>query len=236
MKKTIMFVLIIVLLVIAYFVMFQSLNIGSFKIESIEGIKKLDETLQEEIMVATEKTARTYPNEVQTLKEASKKLVIAKNNYEKINKSGELGVIQVKVYKIEYLWTILGNYAKDHNLKAKFELIGTNQKDIYDLGFELIGDYEDIVDYLSDVEKNDAFNFKITEFALEPYTKIYTTEIKKNQNTQSNENTSQKIVQNPYEETKKNTETADTTVASEYDPINLVATFKVKNVGIELGE
>lgn len=244
MKKTIMFVLIVILLVIAYFLIFQSLSIGNFTIQSIEGIKKLDEDLNSEITIATEKTAKTYPSEVQNLNVASKNLVMAKKEYEKINKSGELGVIQVKTYKIEYLWTKLGNYAKNRNVKATFDLNKTNTDNLYDINFTLKGDYEDIVNYLSDIENDDSFSFKITEFQLVPYTKIYTSDIKKFQtntnseetteSTETKQNTSQTIVELPYEETKTNTETEDSTVASEYDPINLVATFKVKNVGIEL--
>lgn len=239
MKKTIMFLSIAILLIIAYFIIFQSLTIGKVTIQSIGEIKNLDEKLKDKISIATEKTAKDYPKEVQNLNSATKELLTAKSDYEKVNKSGELGIIQIKTYKIEYLWTTLGNYAKKRNVNATFDILKNDQTNSYDISFKIIGDYQDIVDYISDVERDDSFSFKIAEFQLIPDTNIYTTKFEK-YNTSTSETTTEKnktteVTQElPYEGIKTNTETTDTTVTSEYDPINLVATFKVKNIGIEL--
>ena len=48
--------------------------------------------------------------------------------------------IQLKKYKIHYLWTILGNYRKDAGVRSlTLDLKSTASKDVYDLQFTSVG-------------------------------------------------------------------------------------------------
>ena len=245
MKKIIISILIVILIVIAYFMIFGTFKIGNISIKNIDDIKALDEELKEEIAIANQKTSQEYISEVDKLKNSVKSLTKTKEKYEQYNTQGELGAVELKTYKIEYLWAVIGQYAKKRNTTLTLDLLEASIPDAYNLKFTLLGDYTDIVDFLSDIEDDDSFDFKISNFNLEPYTKVVTkTEIdykseivtvdpKLEAVTPETEKitTTQKI--NPYDDIEIVKETEDETVASSYNPRQLVATFQINDVRID---
>ncbi len=238
MKKIIISIFIVILIVIAYFMLADTFKIGNFSIKNIKDIQALDEQLNKEIINANKKITQEYANGLQTLKNSIEDMAIAKEKYETYNEQGELGLIQINSYKIEYLWAIIGQYAKDRNTQLTLDLVENGEDNLYNLNFTLIGDYTDIIDCMSDIEDDDSFDFKITNFEMKPYTQVYTrTEVEYNENqvvvnTDPDKTT---IIDktSPYDETLTIQEADDTTVASSYNPKRLIATFQVENVGIQ---
>ena len=121
----------------------------------------------------------------------------------------ELGLIKVKEYKIEYLWAIIQNYARDEGIQIKLDLIENGANDLYNINITAKGHYQYITNFIEKVERDDTLDFKIEDFKLTPIT---TTTSTGNSNNGQN-STTQKV-------------TADTT--------NLQATFTIKNVKIVL--
>jgi len=242
MKKVIISILIVILIVIAYWMMAQNFKIGNFSIQNIKGIQALDEQLNQEIATAKQKTSQEYVSEVETLRTAIKDMATAKQKYEEYNVQGDLGLIQIKTYKVEYLWAIIGQYAKKRNTQLTLDLVSAGGDNLYDLNFTLIGDYTDIINCLSDIEDDDTFNFKITNFAMEPYRKNYTkTEIQYNES--RTDSVTEQVTEdlttitttkvNAYDGIETIQEIEDTTQATAYDPKRLVATFQIEDVGIQ---
>lgn len=241
MKKVIISIIILILIVIAYWMMALNFRIGNFSIQNIKGIQALDETLNQEIATANKKTAQEYVAEVENLKTSIKDMVTAKQKYEEYKEQSEFGLIQVKTYKVEYLWATIGQYAKRRNTQLTLDLIETPGDSLYDLNFTLIGDYTNIINCISDIEDDDTFDFKITNFTMEPYRKDYIkTETQyKDSYTESitlNEQTNETVVTEKitaYDGIEKIEETDNTTEATAYDPKRLIATFQIEDVGIQ---
>jgi len=245
MRKVIISILIVILIVIAYLLLFGNFQVGNISIKNINDIKALNEQLEQEIVAVNQKISQEYANQLKQLKTAIDDLKIQKEQYEKYNVQGEEGIVQIDTYKIEYLWAIIGQYAKNRNVVLTFNLL-EGEAGLYNLNFELIGDYTDIINFLSDIENDDSFNFKIANFNLGPYTKTIT----KIQTESIYETSTQVIPQNvpnktpeqtiitemelPYDNVETVTEVEDETVASSYNPKRLMATFQIYNVGIEL--
>lgn len=120
MKKILMSALIVLLLILSYFLIWQGINI--FNIKSVNEIKYASQKLDEDLNNAKELDAQTYPNKYQELEDAISELKKSKQEYE--NKSrytsedAKIGAVEIKTYKIHYLWTVLGNYRKEDNLKS----------------------------------------------------------------------------------------------------------------------
>lgn len=120
MKKILISVLIVLLLILSYFLIWQGINI--FDIKSMKEIKYASQKLDDDLNDAKELDTQTYPNEEEELKKAIENLKTSKQEYESKVKysTGEtnIGALEIKTYKIHYLWTVLGSYRKEENVKS----------------------------------------------------------------------------------------------------------------------
>ena len=246
MKKIIISILIIVLGVIAYLMIGNNFQIGSLSINNISEIKALDEQLQQGISVANEKIKLDYEDQLNKLKTSIEQLTSVKEKYEQYNIEEKLETVEIKKYKIEYLWAIIGQYAKQRNTKLTLNIAEVPDSELYNLNFTLVGEYVDIVNCLSDIEDDDSFNFKIENFVMKPYTKLITTEeidyydselddkeISRTAYDSALESESTTTKNKPYDSVEVITETEDKTKATLYNPKQLIASFTVNDVGID---
>lgn len=215
MKKFLISVLVILLAVLTYFMVMRNISIASWKSKSIQDIKNLNSDLDEQINTAKQINNQEYPQSIENLETSIKNLELAKEKYENkvkyISENVELGVVEIKEYKIERLWIVLENYAKEEGIELKLDVVATASADVYDLDITLVGEYMGIMDFIYDIEKDDTLGFKILNFRLEPYSTTTTT----NSTNVKGEDDSAKIT--------------TTTV----DVNKLKATFKIEGVGIE---
>lgn len=234
MKKILISVLIILLLILSYFVLAK--GIGFLKIKSINDIKNASDNLENSFNEANELSNKTYPTEVEALESAIKQLKISKREYDNKNLYSEeensLGTIEIKTYKIHYLWTILGNYRKDREIQSlTLDLKSTEIKDVYDLEFTLVGSYTRITDFLYDIENDEELNFEIKDFSISSETKTTQTNNTNNnvEQTDNNQNNQDNQGNGNAQNTQQNTNTQQSG-----DPNALQAKFTVESVGITL--
>lgn len=212
MKKILISILIILLSVLTYFFIFDDIKIKDWQNKNFDNIKALDETLYKRIDDAIELNNQEYPESIENLETSIENLEIAKEKYEnKLNyiaENVELGVVQVKEYKIERLWIALQKYAKKENVELKLDILDSSKSGVYDLNITLVGEYMGIMDFIYDVEKDDTLGFKILNFKLVPSTTVTT-------------------------ETSNTSEENETTSTTTVSVNKLKATFKIEDVGIE---
>ncbi len=213
MKKILILILIILLGVVAYMIVYKNIEIGNWKSTNLEELKALKMNLDDKIKQARELNETEYTNKIDELNKSTKQLKRTKETYETkmkyLDEDLELGLIKVKEYKIEYLWAIIQNYARDEGIQIKLDLIENGANDLYNINITAKGHYQYITNFIEKVERDDTLDFKIEDFKLTPIT---TTTSTGNSNNGQN-STTQKV-------------TADTT--------NLQATFTIKNVKIVL--
>lgn len=234
MKKILISIIIVLLLILSAFALAKGINF--LKIRSINDIKTASSKLEGDFNEANELSNKTYPEEVEGLEEAIKKLKISKQQYESKNLYNDeklsLGTVEVKTYKIHYLWTILGNYRKDRGVQSlNLDLKSTQAQDVYDLEFTLLGSYTSITDFLYDIENDEELNFDIKNFTI---SSEITNTSNRNSNTQSE--SQNKVLGN----TTNNNNSNDTNNAEnaekkqKSDGVTLQARFTVENIGITL--
>lgn len=214
MKKFLISVLVCLLGLLAFWILMKNISLGNWESTNIVDIKILNSDLERLIDTAKQINNQEYPQSIENLETSIKNLELAKEKYEKkmkfISENVELGVVEIKEYKIERLWIALENYAKEEGIELKLDVVATASNDVYDLDITLAGEYMGIMDFIYDIEKDDTLGFKILNFKLEPYTITTST----NSTNVKGEDDSAKIT---------------TTV----DVNKLKATFKIEGVGIE---
>lgn len=237
MKKILISVIIVLLLILSSFALAK--GIGFLKIKSINDIKTASSKLDGDFNEANELSNKTYPEEVEGLEEAIKKLKISKQEFENKNlynnEKVSLGTVEVKTYKIHYLWTILGNYRKDKGVQSlNLDLKSTGAQDVYDLEFTLLGSYTSITDFLYDIENDEELNFDIKNFTI---SSEITDTSNRNSSTQSeNQN---KVLGNTTNTNNNNSDnntnnSDDENKKQKSDGMILQARFTVENIGITL--
>lgn len=176
MKKILSSIIGILILILVCISAFKGISIGKFAIYSINSIKTDSLALDEKIEEANTEINQNYANSLFKIEAASEKLISLKEEYEaKVGADGSLGITQIEKYKIEYLWGILGGYAKDRSVKAYLDFKETSIKDTYDITFTVYGSYLGITDFLYDIENDDELNYRAKNFKIEPSSTTSTT-------------------------------------------------------------
>ena len=227
MRKFLISILIILLMILACFLVLNDIPIGNWKNKNIDDIKQLNANLDEQIEIAKELKNQQYPTSIENLQTSIDALKTTKERYQSkvsyITDNVELGVVEIKEYKIERLWVTLGNYAKENGVDIQMDLLDTTTQDVYDLNITLIGGYIGITDFIYDIEKDDTLGFKILNFKILPNAMAEAIE---NSNTET-EDTQTEDEPDIDKYTNENT----TTLTSE-DLNTLRATFKIEGLGI----
>lgn len=237
MKKILISIIIVLLLILSAFAIVKGINF--LKIKSINDIKAASSKLEGEFNEANELSNKTYPEEVDGLEEAIKKLKISKQEYENKNlynnEEASLGTLEVKTYKIHYLWTILGNYRKDRGVQSlNLDLKSTQTKDVYDLQFTLVGSYTSITDFLYDIENDEELNFDTKNFTISSEITNSSNKSTNNQNESQNNVLGNTNTDNNNSTANNSDNTNNTEKKQKSDGINLQAKFTVENIGITL--
>lgn len=255
MKKILISIIIILLIGLGYTIGVKSLSIGQLKLESVGDIKNASANLDQKFNTSKEISAKTYPKSIEDLDKVVRDLKTAKQQYQAktLNNpdvQSNLGVIQVEKYNIEYLWTIIGNYATKNGVTLTLDIKSTSAQDVYNLNFSLEGKYIGITDFIYSLEDDSELKFEIKDFKMSSdkiTTKSTATNVTDNEVASNESGDKQESNNNTANDNSKtnntNTTQQDTTAnnsqdntESKGDGITLYATFTVENVGINLNE
>ena len=79
----------------------------------------------------------------------------------------------LSIYEIDFLWTIIGNYARTEGIiltmdvsKSTVSTSDTSGYSYYNLNFSVSGEYIDIANFLYDIEDDDRLSFEIRDFSM----------------------------------------------------------------------
>lgn len=172
MKKVLITILIVLLIILAYFTIFKGLSIGNIKILSVKEIKNANYNLTNEIEKANSLLKKDYPLQKEELSRSVEKLLESKEEYfnlAKISSDKEITKANTEeTYLIEYLWTRVGRHAtlKGVNLKMDVMSGDVGDENIKNLSFTVTGQYIGIIEFVSELEDDDKLNFKIENFKM----------------------------------------------------------------------
>ena len=174
MRKTLIMIVIIILLTIIGFLIFNSISFGGFRILGIKGLSEADKELDSSIQTLTRLSSTGYQEALKEVSNSAKKYNKTKEEYDEfvaVSKNNELGVNQIQKYEIEYLWTRIGTHASKENVVIKLEVEANATSSVtgcYDLKFTATGGYVNVTDFIYDIENDSTLGFKIEKLKMTP--------------------------------------------------------------------
>lgn len=172
MKKVLISILIILLIVLAYFAIFNGLSFGNTRILSVEEIVQANDELTNDIEQVKSLLKKDYPVKKEELSTSVTELLAKKEEYfnmAKVSTEGEITKANTEeTYLIEYLWTRVGRHAtsKGVNLKMDVNSGDAGEANMKNLAFTVNGQYIGIIQFISALENDDKLNFKIENFKM----------------------------------------------------------------------
>ncbi len=176
MRKLLIGILIAILLVIFTLMLYQGIKIGNFRFGySIQEVINKNDELDKGIAALGSKIETDYKQTKSALDQSFQLLQDEKQKYQdKISyaSSEELSFLsETEKYKLDYLWTNIGLYARKNNVTLKLDLShgSSGIPNQYNISFTTTGDYLSISEFVYAIEKDPELGFRIEEFALVPY-------------------------------------------------------------------
>ena len=128
MRKILFIILIILLLIGAGSIIANGFELGDFQVWGVKAIIAQNENIDQENEELSNLVSVTYPSSLAQLDTSSETLTSTKKEYEDkaILVSNSKYYMQTEKYEIEYLWTKLGNYAKDENVQIKIDVVNSS--------------------------------------------------------------------------------------------------------------
>lgn len=174
MKKVLISLLIVLLVIMAYFAIFKGISIGSFKILSVEQITEENDELTRQITQTELLINNAYPTQTEQLEKSVSDLMKAKDEYNdlaSVSTDGELQQAnQDEEYTYEFLWTSLGGHATKTGVNISYTLSSgtTGQANIQNINFTISGEYVPIINFITAIEDDSSLGFRIRNFKLQP--------------------------------------------------------------------
>ena len=174
MRKVLISILVILLIVLAYFTIFQGISIGNFEILSASGIVGLNDELTAKIEEANRKIKNDLQSKRTELSQCVSTLLQNKESYYRVaNVSTESEISKAntqETYDIEYLWLRIGRHARTEGVNIRMDVMNgtTGDENTKNLSFTVIGQYVAIIDFVSSIEDDSELAFRIENFNLLP--------------------------------------------------------------------
>lgn len=172
MKKLLISILIALLVILAYFAIFEGLSFGELSILSVIEIEEANDTLTLSIDQVNTLLKTEYPNEKKELSASVEKLLEEKKTYFDLAKGSTEGEITKanteETYVREYLWTRVGRHASSRGVNIRMDVLSGDmgEETLKNLSFTVDGQYVGIIQFISALENDDKLNFKIENFKM----------------------------------------------------------------------
>lgn len=172
--KSLLFILIIMTLIL----LISGIGYGNFGIKSFLKLEQETSNLYSEVYKLQEKNTIEYESKKELLINSAKIYNQKKSEYNSlIPIIYGVGNNMFDLYEIDFLWTIIGNYATEEGIILQFDISKTLNDSVFEntdyilcnLNFTISGEYSSIVDFIYDLENDERLGFEIRNFELKKF-------------------------------------------------------------------
>lgn len=130
MRKILISILVCLLLIGSAFFMVNGMS--KVDVKGFKGLDEKNDEVEQKITELSNVISVTYVKTEANLKQAANTLQESKTEYENqaalSNSNNPSYATKLETYDIDYLWTKLGNYAKEEGVVIKIELVASRNK------------------------------------------------------------------------------------------------------------
>lgn len=182
--RKIVFLLIMVLAIVGcYIISVEGVQSNLIQIASYDEVKAANKQLDTQISELNRKNTTEYESKRTALTTAVKNYKDKKEKYEALaptvqeteeQEPEETTTSNTKPYDVDFLWTIVGNYATETGISIDFTFVksttaSTSSSDYFtmsDINFTVSGTYNSIIEFIYDIEDDDRLGFEIKNFKM----------------------------------------------------------------------
>ena len=187
MRKFSLSVILILLIVGCYQVLFGNSEIIRSKVASVSQLQASSKKLNTEVATLEKRTTDEFNTQKAELSNIIENYRNTKVEYDnvvaRLSAEAAEALIAIQendlkdIYDVDFLWTIIGNYATEEGVNLKFDVTrnttsalslsntSTNYV-VCDLKFVITGNYINLTDFIYDLEDDDRLNFEINDFDM----------------------------------------------------------------------
>ena len=166
-----------------YIVSVEGVQSNLIQIASYDEVKAANKQLDTQISELNRKNTTEYESKRTALTTAVKNYKDKKEKYEALaptvqeteeQEPEETATSNTKPYDVDFLWTIVGNYATETGISIDFTFVksttaSTSNSDYFtmsDINFTVSGTYNSIIEFIYDIEDDDRLGFEIKNFKM----------------------------------------------------------------------
>lgn len=183
-RKITLFIILILLLFGCYELIFGNQEVIRGKVASISQLESSSKKLEQAALELEKSSTTDFEQKKKQLTKIVKDYNKAKDEYEEIVpptiKDSTDAILEEElkdIYDVDFLWTIVGNYATEEGINLKFDInknvtsassINNSSSNyvVCDLRFVITGQYINLTDFIYDLEDDDRLNFEINDFSM----------------------------------------------------------------------
>ena len=171
MRKLLFALLAIALLIVVGLVVYKGFRIGKIEVWGIKQIVAENEQIDKANSDLEKLANDNFQAAITKLNSSGEAMQAKKKEYEEqaVLVSNSKYYIQTEKYKIDFLWTRIGNYAKENKVTPKMEVASESTKGIYNLIITAVGKYPNVADFIYAIENDSRLGFKIEDFSMTQY-------------------------------------------------------------------
>lgn len=177
MRKLLILAILVAVLFFSYTAIAQGATYGAFTIEQYSYVQEKNDELDASIEELESKINTQYGEKTNTLNDSIKRYKTSKEEFEALEETQrEVALSTVDLVDIDFLWTIVGNYATENSVALQFDVKESVLKQtestsyiLGDLYFKAEGNYADVSKFISDVEDDDRLGFEISCFEMQKH-------------------------------------------------------------------
>lgn len=188
MRKVVLTIVLLVLLFGCYEVVFNEASVVRKYVASVSQLEMASRKLDTQLAQLEKSSDSDYAQKKKELTQIIENYRTTKQEYEQVvsELSDQTADALIKmqendlkdIYDVDFLWTIIGNYATEEGINLKFDVnrnvssasslnnTSTNYV-ICDLQFVITGKYINLADFIRDIEDDDRLNFEINDFDMQ---------------------------------------------------------------------
>lgn len=172
MRKILIGAFVILLCVLAYFMAVNGFSFFGMRILSIYEIKDDNDELNAQMERVQQLATQDYEKAKKDLTDRERELTSKKEEYTDLvaySSSEDIDAAsKLQKYEMEYLWGRFGSYATKNGIKLKLVLSTGSANGQYNITFTATGSYVGVTEFVSAIENDTSFSFKIENFKLTP--------------------------------------------------------------------
>lgn len=188
MRKVTLSIILILLIVGCYQVLFGNVPFLREYVASVSELKASSKRLNTQLAQLEKSSDYEFAEKKKELSKVIEDYRTSKQDYEQVvsqfsTETAET-LLQIQenslkdIYDVDFLWTIVGNYATEEGINLKFDVVknttsasslnntSTNYV-VCDLQFIITGNYINLTDFIYDLEDDDRLNFEINDFDMQ---------------------------------------------------------------------